>query len=288
MQTLAINPAIPFVRPDAPITIVLVGCGGTGSFIANGLARLAAHCRMSGGPQLTLLFMDGDRVEPKNIGRQWFCAAEVGRNKAETLADRLNAALGLNIQAHPMMLSELGGLPQRAGGHYGIIIGAVDGAEGRKGIVREFAINHWHLWIDSGNHEHSGQVVAGTATERARLRGAFRLGGVCAALPAPSLVYPDLLKTAPIRPRQDCAAAMEDNAQGLCVNQMMASIVGQYVYQVVIHRQLTTFETVVDLQSLSMRSTPITAQTVARAAGVSEVQLRGQNTPRQQKARAAA
>jgi hypothetical protein len=41
-----------------------------------------------------------------------------------------------------------------------------------------------------------------------------------------------------------------DNAQSLMVNQMMAAICGQYLYDLVIHRRLTRFRTVVDLESL--------------------------------------
>ena len=34
------------------ISIALVGCGGTGSHIAQALASLAAHCRDTGGPRI--------------------------------------------------------------------------------------------------------------------------------------------------------------------------------------------------------------------------------------------
>ena len=48
-------------------TIALVGCGGTGGFLAEGLCRL-----LLGYPQLHLLLIDGDRVEESNLGRQNF------------------------------------------------------------------------------------------------------------------------------------------------------------------------------------------------------------------------
>ncbi len=44
------------------------------------------------------------------------------------------------------------------------------------------------------------------------------------------------------------------------VNQMMAAISGEYLYKLVVPRRLTTFQTVVDLNTLAMRSTPITAR----------------------------
>ena len=47
--------------------------------------------------------IDGDHVEPHNVGRQKFAVAEIGRNKAQTLAGRVNAALGLKTVALPQM-----------------------------------------------------------------------------------------------------------------------------------------------------------------------------------------
>jgi PRTRC genetic system ThiF family protein len=274
MQTLTIDPAVPYLLPsDRPIVIALVGCGGTGSHIAQSLARLAAHCHALGGPSVELGFIDGDRVEHCNVGRQLFSASEVGRNKAQTLAARFSAALGLSIMAIPemataLLLCERVIAPPRDA--LGILVGAVDGAAGRKALHDALKSESWHVWLDCGNHESSGQVVVGTTTDLKRLGRAFGLPGVCAALPAPSMVYPDLLVAPPPRPRADCAAAMEDNAQSLMVNQAMAAVAAEYLYNLVVRRRLTTFETVVDLAGLAMRSTPITAANLARVTGLAE------------------
>lgn len=278
MQTLTIDPIVPFLVPDLHfVTIVLIGCGGTGSHIAQSLARLAVHCRDSGGPAIELVFVDGDRVEAKNVGRQLFSVADIGRNKAQVLAGRFSAVFGLEIAADPEMLT--GQRIQMEPGGYSIIVGAVDGAAGRRAI-RE-TLHQFHLWIDCGNHESSGQVVVGSAASKDRLKGALALG-ICGALPAAPVIYPELLIDAPERPQQDCAAAMQDNAQSLCVNQAMAAVASQYLYQVVIKRRLATFRTVIDLSSLTMRSDPITARALADATGLSVTQL-----TKKKKARAA-
>ena len=47
-------------------TIVLVGCGGTGGFLADALGRLLL------GRDARLFLVDLDRVEPHNLGRQAF------------------------------------------------------------------------------------------------------------------------------------------------------------------------------------------------------------------------
>ena len=284
MQTLSIDPASRFLIPaDAPISILLVGCGGTGSHIAQSLARLAYHVRERGGPALSLTFLDGDTVEPKNVGRQLFSLADVGRNKAQVLATRLSAVFGLRISAIPEMLTnQVGGFADE----YGVVVGAVDGPEGRRAIEHLLAWEGWRLWLDAGNERHDGQVAVGNATTPGRLANAFTLPGVCSALPAPSLTYPDLLADAPPEPVAACADAMLADAQSLMVNQAMASVVGQYLYQIVIGRQLTTFATSIDLGSLSMRSQPITPKAVSQATGVPLNVLQGLKKRTRVKARA--
>ena len=277
MQTLTLDPPIPFLLPpDRRVVVALVGCGGTGSHLALTLARLAYHCRESGLPPVEVLFIDGDRVEAKNVGRQIFAPCEVGQPKAQTLAGRLSLALGLCISAIPEMatpslLCEPSVRPPNDA--IGILVGAVDGADGRRAIRHALACGGWRLWLDCGNHESSGQVSAGTTVEARGLRSALAVPGVCAALPAPSLVYPELMEARPPAPRQDCAAAMQDNAQSLMVNQAMAMIAGEYLYHLIVRRRLTTFRTVVDLDTLTMRSDPITARALAAATGIAEAAL---------------
>jgi hypothetical protein len=77
-------------HPDR-VAILLVGVGGTGGHVAPILAQLAAWATDQ-GLDLRLYFIDPDVVEPKNLGRQNFCAAEVGYPKAFTLACNVSGA----------------------------------------------------------------------------------------------------------------------------------------------------------------------------------------------------
>ena len=264
MQTLELDAVTPLLLPaDVPICIALVGCGGTGSHLALALARLASHvAQTAGAPQLSLCFIDGDTVDARNVGRQLFSPAEVGLSKAVTLADRLNTALGLRIAAIPEMatvdlLNHTPVVPPAAA--IGVLVGAVDGVEGRQALHAALTAGRWRFWLDCGNHEASGQVAVGTTTTRMRSLVAT---GLATHVPAPSLQFPELLRTVPRR-QHDCAAAMIDNAQSLMVNQMMAAIASEYVYDLVVRRRLDRMQTVVDLRSLTMRSTRITERTLA-------------------------
>lgn len=273
MQSLVIDQSVPFVVRPGPLTVCLVGCGGTGSHLAQALARIAAHLRAR-RDELRLIFVDGDEVEDKNVGRQLFTQSDIGKNKAQALAARFSALFGLAIDAVPEMatvdvLAGLGGIRKKYGGKNestGILVGAVDTAVARKslhGALR--AQSCWHLWLDCGNHDYSGQVAVGNETDPEQLAGAIKFG-LCTRLPAPSLVYPNILEATARTLRENCAAAMEDNLQGLMVNTQVAAIAAAYLDRLLVHRRLTQFETYFSQEPLSMRSTPITANAISAVA----------------------
>src|SRR3954449_4631739 len=66
---------------EREVNVVLVGCGGTGGFLAE------AICRLLIGRQSRLHLVDRDRVEPHNVARQAFDRRDIGRFKAEIFAE---------------------------------------------------------------------------------------------------------------------------------------------------------------------------------------------------------
>lgn len=62
---------------------ILIGCGGTGTWLSMGLARMAEY-GIDG--KCALILVDGDSYEPKNVERQQFYALG---NKAEVKAEEL-------------------------------------------------------------------------------------------------------------------------------------------------------------------------------------------------------
>jgi len=269
------------------VTIALVGCGGTGSHLASDLARLAYHCRETAGIQVHLIFIDGDAVEQKNVGRQLFAEHEIGKNKAQVLAGRFSAAFGLMIDAVPEM-ADSALLHQIAAHHRGqhwqtpptgILVGAVDNAAARRALAQALdTAPFWRAWIDSGNQEQSGQVMLGTTSNPERLHGTLAMEYTCTHLPALGMVAPELLEDAPaqvVETVMDCALAVQRNMQALMINRMMASIAAEYVTSLVLHRQIDIMETVVSLTNGTMYSTPITPSNLSRATGLTKGQLRG-------------
>jgi hypothetical protein len=63
---------------------IIIGCGGGGSWMAPAMCSLI-------GPSNVML-VDGDKLERKNLDRQLFDAADIGRNKAEALGRRYNCS----------------------------------------------------------------------------------------------------------------------------------------------------------------------------------------------------
>ena len=274
METIDFEEPSAFLVGERRIQIVLVGCGGTGSHLAQELAKLMFHLKDTRHP-VGMEFIDGDTVERKNCGRQLFVPAEIGLNKAQALAHRFNRGFGLNITALPEMFDK----PLHR--YYGdettrLWVGAVDNGNARRTIENSLStIND--IWVDVGNHEWAGQVLVGNAT-RYRMEGAFSLPGICTALPVPTLQMPDLTRDAVRVAGADCAQLVLDNAQAFYVNSWMARLAAQVVYDLVVRRSLTVFQVYTDLQSFSTRGLPITARNVERETGISYQLLTADST----------
>src|SRR5206468_6210271 len=110
--------------PPADATIVVVGCGGTGGFLAEAVCRLLLDRPGS------LHLIDMDRVEPHNVARQSFDRADVGRFKAQVLAERLarrfGRAVGYSVLPYDAELHAA--LFAEAGAGLRLLIGCVDNA----------------------------------------------------------------------------------------------------------------------------------------------------------------
>lgn len=245
-------------RPNA-IRILLVGCGGTGSFLALHMARLAYHMQEKNNIPIHLTFVDYDVVESKNIGRQNFCVAEIGENKAKILAYRYNAAFGLPIRYYAEEFSETHVFP--AGTLVPqIIVGCVDNNHARTDIHKAvIPTNKFTWWLDCGNHVSSGQILFGNSHE---IESAINDLGYCESLPLPTVQHPELLELLPeiITSAESCAELAMRDAQSLMVNQMAASHAANYLARLILSRDLDQMATYFSLSSGSARSIYITKE----------------------------
>lgn len=269
MQALEMETTYRVVLPAADeLTVMLVGVGGTGSALAPALARLAYHLHTK-GVTLRLLFVDHDMVESKNVGRQQFCPAEVGANKAGCLAFRLNAAFGLDITTIPVPFSAerfdewTTGCNRRAGAN--LLISAVDNHLTRREIAKVMAAKNgcWY-GLDLGNEQHSGQVLLGNVTDPAAIK--FDRLGLCTGLPSPYVQEPALLEPPADADLLSCADLTLREEQSPVVNQQVAALAAHYAYRFLVRRELTQMATTFSLEPPVSRSVPLTRATISATA----------------------
>lgn len=227
--------------------ISIIGIGGTGAQVARIVGRILYDMKQRRQHVPELLLIDPDITEAKNVGRQLFSHAQIGMPKAQAVSTMLNLALGLDSQymVKPVDASDF----DKFGSE--LVVSCVDNHEARKEIHR---IQGVHL--DSGNGLDFGQICIGNTDDidlmRRHLDGR---DGKYRYLPKPALLLPELLEpgTTP-QPEPSCAENLATSDQHLLINDVMAGIVGQYVYKILHRLPVTSFMTVVNTTNLVMTS----------------------------------
>jgi len=149
------------LSPTHPVTIALVGVGGTGSQVLTCLARISHALQALGHPGLHITAYDPDEVTEANIGRQLFSPSELGLNKAVALVSRVNRFFGFDWEARQKEYKD-GDIAAN------ITISCVDTVKSRLSIETAFKSKELGddqrriYWLDFGNTTNTGQVVLGT------------------------------------------------------------------------------------------------------------------------------
>lgn len=159
------------INPSNPITVNLIGAGGTGSNMLTALAKINHSLIALGHSGLHLNLFDDDIVTTANQGRQLFANAELGLPKAVALINRTNRFFGTNWKAviEQFNTTNLKFLPNQ--GKANIFISCVDTASARFDIAKVLeGFNGYHnwernkclYWMDIGNSRYTGQVILST------------------------------------------------------------------------------------------------------------------------------
>ncbi len=141
------------------VTIVVVGCGGTGAALVSGLPYLHQALLAAGHPSgIQVCVIDGDRITETNCVRQPFTLGEVGLYKALVLVHRLNLFWGLDWCAIPNHVRCGKDVPD-----CDFLISCVDTRAARATLARVTRLKSrkYAYWIDTGNSAASGQFVMG-------------------------------------------------------------------------------------------------------------------------------
>jgi len=225
------------------VRIALVGCGGTGGEVLDGLCRL--HCAMlalghPGG--LDVVAIDGDTVSAANVGRQRFGASDVGQNKSVVLVHRLNLFYGLRWQAVPQYLSPKSIV---SASHFDILLSCVDRASVRLELGQKLA-TVWRdaLWMDFGNGATQAQVVLGHLGAKAP-PGTARLPNVVDLFPELDRVDDEA--------EPSCSLAEALRAQDLFVNRAVANAGLQILWQLFKDGMIQHHGAFLDVRTLNCR-----------------------------------
>lgn len=157
------------INPTNPITVNIVGAGGTGSQMLTALARINHALLSLNHPGLMVNAFDDDRISEANLGRQLFSESEIGMYKSVALINRLNRFFGTNWKARTYRFADA--LYSTDAYKANLFITCVDTAKSRfevsellyelnnsRSLERERPI----YWMDLGNSRDTGQVVLST------------------------------------------------------------------------------------------------------------------------------
>jgi PRTRC genetic system ThiF family protein len=239
------------------VALHLVGCGGNGSQMLTGLARLHVALTTLGHPGFEVCVWDPDEVSRANVGRQLFSASDVGQNKAKVLVHRVNAFYGLAWAAAPALFN--------AGGtELDIVVSCVDSAAARRDIDRMVkGVEHLFYWMDLGNRAEDGQVVLGCPVWNDEHRERYP-----ERLPTVLELFPELMNK---RLKEDtapsCSLAEALERQHLFVNQAVVTSALQILWQLFRFGAITWHGAFVNLKTGRTTPLPVDLETWARMKG---------------------
>jgi PRTRC genetic system ThiF family protein len=237
--------------------VLVLGCGGTGAYVISHLARFLSVASSAVPPHRrprrrvpSLFIADGDFVEEKNLIRQHFIYQDVGKNKAEVLAERYSAAFGIDISVIPKDIEDAKSLQEIVNnrGESSLIIGCVDNNATRQLIHKCYFNKDAQgrvFWIDSGNEEVSGQVVCGFVPENYYWGGGSKVkvgGDVLSgqfSLPCATELYPEFLTDGRgFNSGLSCAERAESAPQSMMTNVTAATIVMNFAQTILMGKEL--------------------------------------------------
>jgi molybdopterin/thiamine biosynthesis adenylyltransferase len=218
--------------------IVLIGCGGIGSQLANPLVRYLAS---RPEPHPLLVLVDGDAFEAGNLHRQACAVGDLGTNKAEALA-RVARSAGLAVAVIPEYVSEATvGQIVREGD---LVLLAVDNHPTRALVDRHIAILVDATLISGGNHETDGNV------QLVRRRDGWSVDGHLVE------IHPEIGEAngGQGHGADGCQAMVAERPQLLATNLMVASAMLSCLWQLLERGSVPYSEVYLDTVQCAMRS----------------------------------
>jgi PRTRC genetic system ThiF family protein len=236
-----------FLQPANPISVNLVGVGGTGSRMLTALGCINHSLMALGHAGISVTAWDADMVSHANEGRQLFSSSEVGLNKAVALINRINRFFGFAWKAEPKMYTKAG-CEKNETALANVTISCVDTVAARfeiasiLGEVKEslrYERNHPYYWMDFGNSRHTGQVLFSTVGKI--VQPVSKKFQTTDHLPFVTDEFAELLST--VEQKDDtpsCSLAEALNKQDLFINSTLANAGASLLWQLLSEGMITS------------------------------------------------
>ena len=159
------------INPTNPITVNLIGAGGTGSQVLTALARMNHALSELNHAGLSVRLWDDDVISEANLGRQLFAESELGLHKSVALINRTNRFFGTNWKAETQKFEKDDLERLQSNMQSNIYISCVDSVKSRFDIAeilnelkmdKSYYRNQCKYWMDFGNSQFTGQVLLST------------------------------------------------------------------------------------------------------------------------------
>lgn len=207
--------------------ILIIGCGGTGGNYASMLGRYLYDNSVANQCFITLI--DGDFVENKNLGRQPFSPCDIGRNKAEVMAEILTEGFEIQCGHYPNYIDSVKDIEKlEKNGYVTVIVGCVDNHACRKVLHEYFKKATVCYYLDSANEFSSGEIVIG-----------LKIGGKIMS-PDRAHIFPDVLEDNSLpRSEESCEVLNNSSPQHLATNMLAAVLLFKCTVQIFIEEMWT-------------------------------------------------
>ena len=227
------------LNPTNPITVNLIGAGGTGSHMLHVLARTNFALTTLGMAGLQVNVFDPDIVETPNLGRAELNENYIGLNKAVALVAHINWSYGTNWKAVPETFQTQQFCTVSENCSANLTICCVDTVKARFAIAEILSsINkgsHYKrdkpmYYIDFGNNKYTGQVMLSTVgiIDQPHSEKFMPVN----YLPPITEEYADLLNSAKPEPDASSCSLLESlNKQSLFINSSLANLGGALIDQ---------------------------------------------------------
>lgn len=213
------------LNPTNPITVCLIGAGGTGSQVLTGLARMSHSLQQLGHAGFQVSLWDDDIITDANRGRQLYAECEVGFSKATALITRTNRFFGTGWKAVEKPFTA-----DTATGRNAIYISCVDTAAARFGIaevldnldVSPSRTDTPRYWLDFGNSKDTGQVILSSIGKIKQPKS--EKFDTVESLPFVTEEFGELLRQSDNDDTPSCSLAEALEKQDLFVNSVLAQM----------------------------------------------------------------